>query len=131
MRPEIVQVVEAEVRIAEAAHDPLRAAIALKYGWTEPADIEEALALFDLVVTEYDESGAIVGLERDSYDDSWAGDTLYGLLAPHMEAGNYIVFSYLAFDGSIVQWKVLFDGQGGYRSLSGRMVYAEDEASAA
>lgn len=124
MGREHVEVIDHEIRIPAQGHEPLRAAIASLYE-REFEDVEKALIFFDLVVTQYDESDAIVGLERDAIDDSWAGDQLYQLLAPDVEANNFLVFRYLGYDGEMVQWKVLFDGAGDYRSLDAKTVYEE------
>lgn len=126
MRPEFVELIDSDIRIPVEPHGPLRAAIAAIYHWLEFDDVEQALGAYDLLVVEHDEVGAIVGLERDASDDSWAGDELYRLLAPHVEPDNYLVFRYLSYDGELVQWKIVFDGRGSYRSLSAQTIYVED-----
>jgi hypothetical protein len=126
MRTEFVELIDCAIRIPAEAHEPLRAAIGEIFQWREFEDVEQALSVYDLLVVEYDEVDAIVGLERDPTDDSWRGDELYALLAPHVDSDNYLVFRYLTYDGEIVGWKIVFDGQGSYRHLRAETIYVED-----
>jgi hypothetical protein len=113
-----VELTDSEIRIHAAGYPEIVKELATEYGRSFD-DIEEALAIDDYVVINYD-GDDIVGIERDTFDDSFAGGVIWKAIAPYVDAGNYLVYRE-SYDGGT--YKVLFDGNGGFETLTGRVVY--------
>lgn len=113
-----VELIDSEIRIRAVGHASIVDELATKFG--RPFDgIEAALGIDDYVVINYD-GDDIVGIERDTFDDSFAGDVIWKAIAPYVDAGDYLVYRE-TYDGGT--YKVVFDGHGGYDKLTGRVVY--------
>jgi hypothetical protein len=80
----------------------------------EFADLDEALGIFDLVAY-YDAAGNLVDLEQEvAYD--FAGPALFEALASCAQADDYLTLHQVSEDWT---YRILFDGQGGYRRPGG------------
>lgn len=113
-----VELIDSEIRIHGAGHPEIVNELATEYGRSFD-DIEEAPAIDCYVVINYDD-GDIVGIERDTFDDSFAGDVIWRAIAPYVDPGDYLIYRE-TYDGGT--YKVVFDGEGGFQKLTGRVVY--------
>lgn len=114
-----VELIDSRIRIRTEGHDAVARAIGATYG-REFASVESALGIDDYIVIETNEAGDITSIERDTFDDSFAGDPIWQAIAPWVDPGDYLTYRE-THDGST--YRVVFDGRGGFDTRAGRVAY--------
>lgn len=114
-----VELIDSKIRIRAEGHAAIARAIGAAYG-REFASAECALRIDDYIVIETNDAGDITGIERDTFDDSFAGDPIWQAIAPWVDPGDYLTYRE-TYDSST--YRVVFDGRGSYDKHAGRIVY--------
>ena len=119
-----VDLIDQQIYIPLDGHAAIAEAIAAAWGDEECDGIEDALDHYDLVPVEDSDSGAIVEFCQDCNGRLFMDDELFAALAPHVTAGDFLTFR-VGIDRDGYTCRVVFDGQGSFRTLPGSLVFAD------